>query len=236
MCELGGLVQEQVLYDDAFHVRQGFLDMLCIRVRLGNVLALDVHALVLSGTGGIQHVGDAKTGLGVQFHIPVRFEARTNVVVLDRPVTGEFVREGAHVAGALHVILATKRVYAAARVADIAGGHREIGHANDHRRALAVFRHAEAVVDGATTGRAVEAGRRANLVGRHTGDFRNRFGRVLRLQDHRLPGLEGLDVTTLFHVLLVDKVFRNDNVCECIDNRHVRAGQQCQVMRGPDMW
>ena len=68
-------------------------------------------------------------------------------VVGDVPVAGQLVRERAHVAGALHVVLAAQRVDADAVAADVAGGHGEVGHAHDHRRALAVLGDAEAVVD-----------------------------------------------------------------------------------------
>ena len=70
-------------------------------------------------------------------------------VVGDMAVAGELVRERAHVAGALHVVLAAQRVHADAVAADVAGGHGEVGHAHDHGRALAVLGDAEAVVDRA---------------------------------------------------------------------------------------
>ena len=48
-------------------------------------------------------------------------------------VAGELVRERAHVARALHVVLAAQRVDADAVAADVAGGHRQVGQAHHHR-------------------------------------------------------------------------------------------------------
>src|SRR2546430_17623238 len=59
------------------------------------------------------------------------------------------VGEGAHVARALHVVLTAQRADAHALAAEVAGGHGEVGDAHDGGRALAVFRHPQAVVDGA---------------------------------------------------------------------------------------
>ena len=58
-----------------------------------------------------------------------------------------FVRERAHVARALHVVLAAQRVYADALAADVAGGHGEVCHAHHHGRALRMLGDAEAVED-----------------------------------------------------------------------------------------
>ena len=80
------------------------------------------------------------------------------------------MREGAHVAGALHIVLATQRIDADAVAADIAGDHGEVGHAHDHGRALAVLGDAEAVVDGAIAAGGIEPRGGADLRGRNAGD------------------------------------------------------------------
>ena len=75
-------------------------------------------------------------------------------VVGDVAIARQLVREAAHVAGALDVVLAAQRVHADAGAADIAGRHGEVGDRHHRRRALAVLGDAEAVID-----RAVAAGR-----------------------------------------------------------------------------
>jgi hypothetical protein len=54
---------------------------------------------------------------------------RARRVVGDVAVAGQLVRERAHVAGALHVVLAAQRVHADARRPMIAGRHGEVGDA-----------------------------------------------------------------------------------------------------------
>ena len=60
MGELGGLVQEQVLDDQAFHVGEGRLDVLCVGIGLGDVLALHVKAAEVAGHRMVEHVGNAE--------------------------------------------------------------------------------------------------------------------------------------------------------------------------------
>ena len=68
--EFGRFVDEQVLDDDAIHRHQCVRNMRGIRVRLGDVFSLDVHALELSGRGRIKHVGNAHTRITAQFGSP----------------------------------------------------------------------------------------------------------------------------------------------------------------------
>ena len=67
-----GLVQEQVLHDDAFHRREAGGDMLGVGIGLQDVLALDVEALERAVDGGVEHVGDAQARLGVERDAPQR--------------------------------------------------------------------------------------------------------------------------------------------------------------------
>ena len=90
-------------------------------------------------------------------------------VVGDVAVARQLVRERAHVAGALHVVLAAQRVHADARPADIAGRHGEVGDGHHGGRALAVLGDAEAVVDRAIAAGGVEPRRAADRLGRHAG-------------------------------------------------------------------
>jgi hypothetical protein len=72
------------------------------------------------------------------------------------PVARQLVRERAHVAGALHVVLAAERVHADAGTADIAGRHGEVGDRHHRGRALAVLGDAEAVIDRAVAAAGIE--------------------------------------------------------------------------------
>ncbi len=113
-----------------------------------DVFALHVERLEAAGQRRVQHVRDAQARLRVQRHAPGGLELRAHRRVADVAVAGQLVREAAHVAGALHVVLATQRVHAHALAADVADGHGQVGDAHDHGRALAVLGDAQAVVDG----------------------------------------------------------------------------------------
>ncbi len=67
-------------------------------------------------------------------------------------VGSELVRERAHVARALDVVLPTQGIHANAFPTQVAGRHCEVGNPDDGRCALAVLSHAEPVVNGAVTG------------------------------------------------------------------------------------
>jgi hypothetical protein len=86
------------------------------------------------------------------------------------------MREGAHVAGALHIVLSTERIHAHAVAADVAGGHGEVRHAHDHGGALAVLGDAEAVVDGAIAAGGIEPRRGADFGSGNAGHGFERFG------------------------------------------------------------
>ncbi len=147
MRELGGLVQEQVLYDETVEVAQRSLDVVRVRIGLRDVLALDVHATEVTRDGGVEHVRNAIARLGIDRDAPVLLELRAHFVAGDWAVAREFVRERAHVTGTLHVVLAPERVHADARASDVSGRHCKVCHAHDHCRTLAVLGNPEPVVD-----------------------------------------------------------------------------------------
>src|SRR5690606_39688273 len=97
---------------------------------------------------GVEHVRDAQTGLGTDRHAPGGLELAAHRRVGDVAVARQLVREAAHVATALHVVLAAQRVHAHAFAADHAAGHGQVGDADYHGRSLCVLGHAEPVGHG----------------------------------------------------------------------------------------
>ena len=128
-------------------------------------------------------------------------------VVRDVAVARQLVREGAHVAGALDIVLAAQRVHADALAAEIAGRHGEVGDRHHRGRALAVLGDAEAVIDRAVAAGGVEARGAAQVGGRHAGRRLQRLGRVPRVGDELGPVLELVEVAALAHEVLVDQAF-----------------------------
>ena len=80
------------------------------------------------------------------------------------------MREGTHVAGTLHIVLAAQRIDPHTLASNIARGHGQIGNAHHHGRTLAVFGDTEPIID--RTVRRLGKGTRgmAHGLGRHPGD------------------------------------------------------------------
>ena len=162
MGEGRGLVQEQVLHHHAVHGFERVVHVLGVGVRLRDVFALHEEAAEGALDRRVEHVGNAQARLTVEVGLPHGLEHLAHRVVADMAIARELMREGAHVAGALHIVLSTERIHAHAVAADIAGGHGEVRHAHDHGGALAVLGDAEAIVDGAIAAGGIEpAPRRA---------------------------------------------------------------------------
>ena len=121
-------------------------------------------------TAASSMLGMRRPGFVVELHAPQALIDVARGVARDVAIAGQFVREGAHVAGALHVVLAAQRVHADARPADIAGRHGEVGDRHDRGRALAVFGDAEAVIDRAVAAAWRTAGPRRGSARRSTPD------------------------------------------------------------------
>ena len=124
------LDQEQVLHDDAFHRGKRRSHVARVRVRLGEVLALDIERAETAVERRLEHVRDAKSWLVADRHIPGRLELATRDGIRHVPVARQLVRERAHVAGALHVVLSAQRIHAHALAAEVAGRHREVRDAH----------------------------------------------------------------------------------------------------------
>ncbi len=67
---IGGLVEEQILDDDALHRCKAGRNMVGIGIGLEDVLALDIDALEGPIDRGIEHVGNAQTGLAIDLDAP----------------------------------------------------------------------------------------------------------------------------------------------------------------------
>ena len=185
-----------------------------VGVGLQDVLALDVEALERAVDRGVQHVGDAQAGLLVEADAPQRLEHRAGRVAGNVAIAGELVRERAHVARALHVVLPAQRVHADTRPPDIAGRHGEVGDGDHRGRALAVLGDAEAVIDRAVAAGGIEARRGPDGLGRNAGDLRHRLGAVARLGHEGGPVLELVPIAALAHEGFVDQAFGHDHMGE----------------------
>ena len=216
------------MHDDAFHRRQRRHHMLGVGIGLQDVLALHVDAHEGAFDRGIEHVGNAQARLGVELDVPHRLELVAHRVARDMAIAGQFVRERAHVAGALHVILAAQRVHADAGAADIAGRHREVGDRDHRGRALAVLGDAEPVID-----RAIAAGGElprgfAQVFRIDAGHDGGRFRAVLRQRHEGGPFLELAPVAALAHEGFVHQALGDDDMRQRGEHGDIGAGHQRQ--------
>ena len=189
--------------------------------------------------------------------VPQRvLEQRPRRVVGHVPVARELVREGAHVARALDVVLAAERVHADAVAADVARRHGEVRHPHDHRRSLAVLGDAEPVVDRRIAGAGsigrhrkrrlvrrrpstpLDAGiepRAPHVRGGHARVLLGRLGAVLGAEMNSRQRVELVGIAPLGDELLVDQTLGDHDVCEGVHERDVRAREQRKMKGGLDV-
>ena len=88
-----------------------------------------------------------------------------------------------------------------------------------------MFGHAESVIDGRVVGLTVQPGGVPNRGSGDPGEARNVFGRIRLLEDACLPRLEGFEVATFAHVILVDQSQFDNRMGDGIDDGHIGAGE-----------
>ena len=150
------LVLEDVLADEEVERLERRLDVLRVRVGLGDVLAEDVHRLEVARHGRVEHLRDLHPALALHRHAPALLEAPRDLLVGDRPVGGERVRQGAHVGRALDVVLPPERQQRRPAPPDLAGHQREVADQPDDLGAVQVLGHPEAPDDAGVAGLGVD--------------------------------------------------------------------------------
>lgn len=204
--------------------------MLGVGIRLQDVLALDVNPLERAVDRGVEHIVDAQARLRIELHAPRVLEHHAHGIVGDVPIAGELVRERAHVAGALHVVVAAQRVDADTGAAKVARHHGEVGNGHHRRGALAVLGDAKAVIDFGIAARRIEARGRTQFRSVDAGIFRDGFRRVAFLGDEGGPFAEIFELAAFAHERLVHETFGDDHMRHRGRHCHVGAGQEGQVM------
>ena len=168
---LARLGHEDVLHDQEVQALQRLAHVVGVRVGERRVLAHDVHGLELAEHGHVEHLRYAQAHLLGHGHAVGLGEARPRVRVVHAGIAGQRVGQRAHVAGALHVVLAAQRVDAGVGHADVAGDHGEVGQVHDVGRADGVFRDAQRVEDAGLGRGGVQLGRLHDEVLGHAGDL-----------------------------------------------------------------
>ena len=139
---LGRLGLEDVLADEELEVLERGDDVGGVRVGLGDVLAEDVHRLQVARDRGVEHLRDRVALLARDLDAPRLLELPRGGLVADRAIRRVGVRQRAHVARALHVVLAAQRQQRRAEPADVARHQRHVADQLDDLGAVLVLGHA----------------------------------------------------------------------------------------------
>jgi len=86
-----------------------------------------------------KHPGNVQARLGIHFCSPSFFKLGAQLRIFDVLKSGEAVRDGAHVAAALNIILAAERIDAAAVTADVSSEQSEIDERENIVHGVVVF-------------------------------------------------------------------------------------------------
>ncbi len=140
-----------------------------VGLRLQGVLADHVERRELAAVHGVEHPRQVPAALGRDAHAPQVVAPLARLVVLDVLEPDQPVRERAHVAAALDVVLAAQRVDAAAVAADVPGQQGERDQREHVVDRVVVLGDAEGPADHRPLGLGVGVGR---LADRRRGDAR----------------------------------------------------------------
>ncbi len=230
--EFGGLGQEDILHDQELQALEGLPDMVEVRVGEHRVLAHDVHALEFAGVVGqdVHHDGDLVAVLRLADAVreaPCIGELLVGGRVGDLLVTGEDNREGSHITGTLHVVLAAECVHAAAAPADVSGQHLKVCGRLDVVNTHGVLGDSHRVEECAGFGGTDPFGCSLELLGRDAGDLRDVLGEVIILEHDRFEFLVSL--CTGRNPFLVLPSVPDDLSHQAVQDGHVGAGVEGRV-------
>ncbi len=111
--QLGGLRQQDVLDDEEVEAREQLARVLDVGLGLRRVLADHVQRAQLAALHALEHLRQVPAVARHDLAAPGGLEAGARLgVALDVLEAGQLVRDRAHVAAALHVVLAAQRVEA----------------------------------------------------------------------------------------------------------------------------
>src|SRR5206468_10005283 len=105
--------------------------VILIGFRLQQIFSDDVQSAKLASFDGFEHLREVPSFVRRYFNAPVFFELLAQSGVLDVLKTRETIRQSAHVAAPLLIVLAAKRIEPAAVFADVTRQQREIDQRQD---------------------------------------------------------------------------------------------------------
>ncbi len=129
--EFGGLGQEQILDHEMIQTFQKLYRVSHVRFRLRRIFADDVEAREIPALHCFEHEREVPPVLVRKLRAPRLLELRSMLGVLDILESRKLVRNRAHVAATLDVVLSTEWNDTRAPSADVAGQEREVDERED---------------------------------------------------------------------------------------------------------
>ena len=162
--------EHDLLHHHVVEALEGVQHVVQVGVGLGRVLANHVQRRQLAGGHRANHLGEVLAVRRLQRHAPVLLEAGANRGVLDLLEAGELVRNRAHVAAPLHVVLAAQRVEAAPAPPDVPGEETEVDQREHVVHRVVMFGDAQGPADHRLVGAREGVRGLANDVGGDAGE------------------------------------------------------------------
>ena len=169
--EFCGLGEIDVEHDEMIAARQQFDRLADVGLGLGGVLTDHEQRPELAPLHRLEHLGQVPPVLGRHRGSPLGFELGAGVVVLDVLESWQLVRQGAHVAAALHVVLAAQWRESGTESADLAGQDREVAQREHVVDAVVVLGDTERPAQLRGVGGGVRVGELTDGVGGYARDL-----------------------------------------------------------------
>src|SRR5207237_5060128 len=118
--------EEDLLHDEEVTAFQQGLRVMLIGIRLARVFPDDIERLQVAPLHRLEHLRKVPAVLGLQRNGPGTLELRPHAWVQDVLEARQVIRDGAHIAAALDVVLAAKRIESRTVAADMAGEQGEV--------------------------------------------------------------------------------------------------------------
>ena len=143
-------------------------------------------------------------------------------------IAGEHIRQNAHIAGTLDVVLTAHRPDADGGATEIPGQQRQAGQPFDHVNGLTKLGHAHSPHHGSRRSRRERAHRLADITG---GDAGKMFDLLRSIVFYRLPvGLKPFRKAR--HVAFVVQLLFQQHIAKGVHQRHVAAVFQLKMLVG----
>ena len=222
---------EDVLHDHEVQRLDAFAHQAEVGFGLQRIFAHDVIGFDLAGQRFMRHLGDAGADLVVhqrRVDAPGGGEFRPHGGVGDLLIAGEQVRQHAHIAGALYVVLPADRPHADVGPSQVAGEQRQACQAAHHVHRLAKLGDPHAPHNGGGRGGGKHAHRLANCLRADPDNLFHCFRGVIL---HRLAvGVQPFGVA--FDIGFVVQLLLQQDIAEGVHQRHIAAVVELQMTVG----